>query len=773
MTFSSPASASALAPTTLLLWAALAAAAHAETLAAPLAAAPEIVVTGQHLPGGADQAPNTVEGVDADQIQATVNASTVEDALKYLPDVFIRQRHIGDTQDPITTRTSGVGSSARSLVYADGVLLSALIGNNNTNASPRWGMISPEEVQRIDILYGPFSAAFPGNSIGEVVEITTKMPDRLQGSITAEGAWQDFSQYGTHNTYPTGRISGVVGDRIGKWSFWLSADHTDTEAQPLLYVTASPTTTSATAVPVTGALPYVARTGAAVQLLGAGAQEHQTLDNATLKVAYDLTPDIAAAYELGLFQNSDRAGVQSDLRNGAGQPVYAGSLSIGGKTYSVPASAFSGDLYHLTEDHLMQSLSIGSHTGGVVDWSAIASLYDYLKDRQRGPSTGLPGGEGGGAGTIVSLDNSGWETLDVKGIWRPGGANGLNVVSFGAHYDHFKLDNPKYNTADWLNGAPSSDATLATGDTETEALWAQDQIRLTSQLKLTVGGRYEWWSAFGGLNASASPVLSVRQPALSADHFSPKAVLAYTPAADWLLTASAGKAYRFPTVEELYQSVTTGATLATPNPNLKPEDDTSAELAGEKRWTGGRLRLSLFGEWIDDALIAQTGVVNPALPSVLASFTQNIDRVRSLGAELVGDQKDVLVKGLELSGWVAYVDGRILADSGYTKAVGKQLPQLPRLRAAAVATWRPSPAWAFTLAGRYSDRSFGTIDNTDPVANTFTGFGAYFVADAHVRYQLDRRWAADVGVDNLGDRSYFLYHPFPQRTVVAKLNYVY
>jgi iron complex outermembrane receptor protein len=43
----------------------------------------------------------------------------------------------------------------------------------------------------------------------------------------------------------------------------------------------------------------------------------------------------------------------------------------------------------------------------------------------------------------------------------------------------------------------------------------------------------------------------------------------------------------------------------------------------------------------------------------------------------------------------------------------------------------------------------------------------------HARYQVDRHWAADLGVDNLGDRSYFEYHPFPQRTVVAKLSYSY
>ncbi|MFX8786134.1 TonB-dependent receptor, partial [Acinetobacter baumannii] len=79
------------------------------------------------------------------------------------------------------------------------------------------------------------------------------------------------------------------------------------------------------------------------------------------------------------------------------------------------------------------------------------------------------------------------------------------------------------------------------------------------------------WRAFSGSNFSASPALSVTQPGLSKNALSPKATLAWTPAQQWRLTASYGRAYRFPTVTELYQAITTGTTLTVPNPNLKPE----------------------------------------------------------------------------------------------------------------------------------------------------------------------------------------------------------
>src|SRR3954466_3538708 len=145
-----------------------------------LAPAPTIVVVGTRE--AAHKTPNTKASADAARLRETTNVRNTEDALRYFPSLFVRKRHIGDTQAPLATRTSGVGASARSLVYADGVLLSALIGNNNSFASPRWAMVSPEEIEKVEVLYGPFSAQYPGNSLGAVVNISTRMPQELEAS---------------------------------------------------------------------------------------------------------------------------------------------------------------------------------------------------------------------------------------------------------------------------------------------------------------------------------------------------------------------------------------------------------------------------------------------------------------------------------------------------------------------------------------------------------------------------------------------------------------
>ena len=197
---------------------------------------PVIVVTGTRLDEGAN-GPATHESVDAAALRATTNVVNVEDSLRYLPSLLVRKRHIGDTQAPLATRTSGVGASARSLIYADGVLLSALIGNNNTFASPRWGLVSPEEVERIDILYGPYSAAYPGNSIGAVVNFTTRLPDGPDGSVVGETEVQHFSQYATRGDFAAGRLAATWGDRAGPLAWFLSANHVASHGQPLAYVT--------------------------------------------------------------------------------------------------------------------------------------------------------------------------------------------------------------------------------------------------------------------------------------------------------------------------------------------------------------------------------------------------------------------------------------------------------------------------------------------------------------------------------------------------------
>jgi iron complex outermembrane receptor protein len=731
------------------------------------AAVDELVVTAS--PTGVDMAvtPTTRQSITAEAIARTVNVMTPEDTLRYLPNIVIRQRHIGDTQSPVTTRTSGVGASARSLIYVDGMLISALIGNNNTSASPKWGLVTPDAISRVDVLYGPFSAAYAGNSIGAVIAFTTRMPTRFEASAEVQGAVQSFSKYSDKKDYGAGRFAADAGDRLGRFAFRLSYNHLDSYGQPLTYATATvPTATGANGIPVTGAVFDANKTSVPIAVLGSTGIEHQVQDNASGRFTYDFTPTLTGAYTFGVFANNDDSTVNGYLRDGSGQPVYSGAVNIAGRPYTLAATTFSSGIYTLSEVQLAQGLSLASHTGGIFDVELLASDFDYLHSRQRIATTAPPAAFSGGAGTDTALDSTGWRTFDAIGTWRPA----ANLVTVGLHDDVFTLDNPKYALANWTQQNDGAVQTASRGHTETLAAWIQDVWTVRPDLKLTIGGRYEHWRAFGGVNYSLSPALNVVQPTLQKDAFSPKAVAAWTPLQGWTFKGSVGLAYRFPTVSELYQAVTAGPILAVPNPNLQPEQAWSSELSVERVWSNASVRLSVFDERIHNTLVSQTGV--PTGASTTATFVQNVDRTHVTGVELVADRRDAFIPGLELSGWVTFVDARI-DKNVLAAAAGKQLPQLPRLRGAVVASYAPTDKLTVSVAGRYSDRAFANIDNTDHNANTYQGFDGYFVMDAKVTYRLTPHLTGTVGADNLNDRSYFLFHPFPRRTVMLGLKYAY
>jgi iron complex outermembrane receptor protein len=106
--------------------------------AAPVKQLGTVIITGNVPTSLPTQIPTTIEGITGQEIARSINATDAEDALKYLPSLLVRKRYIGDYNHAVlSTRASGTGNSARSMVYADGILLSNYLGNGATFA-PRW-----------------------------------------------------------------------------------------------------------------------------------------------------------------------------------------------------------------------------------------------------------------------------------------------------------------------------------------------------------------------------------------------------------------------------------------------------------------------------------------------------------------------------------------------------------------------------------------------------------------------------------------------------------
>jgi iron complex outermembrane recepter protein len=715
---------------------------------------PAVSVTGANDAVESPAFPATTASIDARTIDATVNAVDVEDAFKYLPSLFVRKRNYGDTQPVLATRTWGVGASARTLVYVDDIPISALIANNNTIGAPRWGVVAPNEIERITMLYGPFSAAFPGNSIGGVMRIDTRTPDKTELTFEQTGALQSFDQYRSHEDFSTAQSTATAGGRDGSLGWFLGANVQNSFSQPLAYITgASPPEGT------TGAIDARNKLGQPADVFGAGGLLHTLARSLTGKLSYDFEPWLRATYLASYWNNDATSRVQTYLLDTEGNPTFGG---VGG---------FATNNFTLGEAHLMQALSLRSDTGGTWDGEAVVTYYDYLHDRQLSPASAGPGATFSANGRAADLGGTNWATADLKGIWRPSSQE----IAFGFHADAYTLKNETRNTSAWQDGGSiGSLFTAGSGKTDTYAAWLQDAWSFAPDWLATLGIRYERWRASDGFNFSGGT--AVVQANRSDSGLSPKATVAWTASPEWRLTGSIGRAVRFPTVAELYQIVSVGSTFASPNPNLDPERAWSGELSAERTLDRGFVRVSLFQETTRDALISQTSTVAGAAAPV--AFVDNVDKLRNRGIELVAQRSDVGIAGLDLSGSVTFVDSTILADDGFvstsgTTAVGKHAPNVPRWRASAVATYRFDPRWTFTLAGRYSGKQYSTLDNTDNTAHVFGAFDNFTVFDARVRWQVTPAIAAALGIDNLTNEKYFLFHPFPQRTVLASIELGY
>jgi iron complex outermembrane receptor protein len=722
------------------------------------------------------QLPQESFSITSRQIDETINLKDSEDAVKYLPSLFVRKRNDGDNQAVLATRTWGLSSSARTLIYFDDLLISALIGNNNTGASPHWNLVSPESIGRIDFLNGPYSAAYPGNSIGGVLLITSKMPDHPFAVAKETVSVMPWNQYGTKDTYVTRQTSAAAGDRNGKFSWLVSANYLDSYQQPLTY-----TTNGSAPAGTTGTIAALNKLGQVADVVGTGTLAHSQQTSGNIRVVYDLTPLVQATYSFGIWNNVQTSSPQTYLTSTAtGAPTFGG------------VSGFASNKYTWDQTHLSNAVSLKSDTKGVYDFDLSASSYNYLQDIMRNPFTVAPSGIGFSEnGKITRNDGTNWQNADAKGIWRPFGYDGPQEISFGLHGDRYQLENPVFASSVWTTTSTTGTGQLysdSIGETRTGAAWMQDAWKIQPNLKLTLGGRLETWQALNGFNVNTTAnsatgaitsTAALNQPGLNSTNFSPKASLSYDPNKEWNITANFGEAYRYPTVTELYQNITVGGVATFANPNLTPEQDINGEVNIERKWNDGRVRLTLFEERVNNAIISQTtDVTNPVTGAQTPTTTiGNVQAIRLQGVELSGEKDNVAVSGLKLFASVTYVDSRILSDPtfvstiGGTTAVGKRVPNVPDWRSTFGVSYRPNDSWTYTVAARYSGKQYSTLDNTDVVSHVFGAFDDFFVVDMKIHYKATQNFSFDFGIDNIFNEQYFLFHPFPGRTFVLAAKY--
>ncbi|WP_374674381.1 TonB-dependent receptor [Ideonella sp.] len=766
-----------------------------------------VTVTGQVVRNGlARHVPSTHVSKTAEQLREQ-NLVNPEDALRFVPNTTIRKRYAGDRNALIGGRSFGTLQPSRGLAYVDGYLISNFLGRFD---APRWHMATPEAMARVDVLYGPFSALYPGNSIGTTVAITERQPTRLEGSARLTGWSQSFREYGHGDEYGGHQASaflGWAGEAAGR-PVWASValNRQVATSQPMQYLTVTANAAGefpAVSLPpgsvparVTGVVYDRDPKGARRAVLGAGsgAIEDSRQHTAKLKLGVALTPDWQASAMLGGWDHAASARNVPFLRDAAGATVWSGPVTDGTHVFAVPATAFAPT--SRDEAHRHGGLTVKSRYRTGWNTSVVASAYRIDQDVARQALTPEPQAAAGGAGTATHRDGTGWHTLEWQAAYTPQAGDwggGHHAPTMGLHRNGYRLDSPTHATADWRDEDTATALSQRfRGRTAVQAVYLQDVWSVAGDLKLTLGWRHERFQASDGEqllrleagtpcvpgpgvtcevqdDGSTRKIARAGSRRLAGD--SPKASIAWTwPGAldadgALVLKLSAGRGVRFPNVEELYNGTVTATSATLSDPHLRAERADAVELSAEHDWERHRVRVSLFRDEVSDAILRQSEVVG----GTTVTRISNVDRVRTHGVEVGWQAEGWLHPRLTLDANAAWADARVTANSRDPAMVGRQWLRVPRVRANLLAAWRPAEGWMGSVGVRHAGRAYNDPYNLDTHPNVYGGVSSFTFVDLRGSVRPARGVELALGVDNATDARGYQAHPYPGRTVSAEV----
>ncbi|MBZ5540359.1 MAG: TonB-dependent receptor [Acidobacteriia bacterium] len=291
--------------------------------------------------------------------------------------------------------------------------------------------------------------------------------------------------------------------------------------------------------------------------------------------------------------------------------------------------------------------------------------------------------------------------------------------------------------------------THAGGRQRTEGFFAEDILRLGSNWIVTAAVRFDHWRNF---DAQATRMRIAPPGPTTVSSFAERTESAFNPrlsvlrrlSANLALTASAYRAFRAPTLNELYRSFRVGNVLTLSNAGLRAERLTGGEAGLRATAFGGKLDLrgTFFWNEIVNPIANVTLLVQPTL---LTRMRENLGRTRSLGVELDGVAH--VSRSLDLSGGYQYAAATVRSFPADTSLVGLWVPQVPHQQFTLQGQYAHGSGLRLSVLGRYGGGQFEDDKNTlflDP----------YFSLDVQAARPVARGFEAFVAVENLLNRRY-------------------
>jgi len=278
-------------------------------------------------------------------------------------------------------------------------------------------------------------------------------------------------------------------------------------------------------------------------------------------------------------------------------------------------------------------------------------------------------------------------------------------------------------------------------------VFAQDAAQLLPSLEVAAAIRLDGWQ-----NRAASRTLTLGDDSATTTPFANASDLQLDPrlgaifhlSSEVAVRASGYRAFRAPTLNELYRPFQVGTVLTAANEHLRPETLWGGELGGQLVTSGISFQATAFWNQLSDP-IANVTLDQPM--DGASRQRQNLGKTRILGLDL-----DLTWRATDA--WTfrlahTFSDAHVTEAPAQPDLVGKRLAQDPRQRTSAAVTY-DDPRFATVVAqARYLGRQFEDDLNTQPI-------GAVVLVDARAERNIGGGFSLFASAQNLFDRHYLV-----------------
>jgi outer membrane receptor protein involved in Fe transport len=260
----------------------------------------------------------------------------------------------------------------------------------------------------------------------------------------------------------------------------------------------------------------------------------------------------------------------------------------------------------------------------------------------------------------------------------------------------------------------------AGGRQHTLGFFGQDSFQFERRWFLTAGGRVDTWVNNRGFSnrlpsGAATPTLNAFTDR-SETAFSPRVSLLRTFKKSIAMSATFYRAFRAPTLNELYRNFRVGNIVTSANSTLRAERLTGGDAGiSLQQWSERlTLRSNIFWSQIDDAV---ANVTLSATPALVTRQRQNLGSTRVRGMEISAEMQ--LRKHFEVSAEYLLTDSTVISFPAQASLEGLRVAQVPKNQLNVQLSYTDQ-RWTAGLQGRFLGKQFDDDQNALPLASFFT-----------------------------------------------------